>query len=253
MEDKENVKEKIKQHVHTVVQGIDVHLGTFSLILPIVIAVLAVLLTVIVFLRRKSKRNTVLIVGLSDSGKTFVFSKFLGQGSEWECYKSMTENKASITDANDTPIELIDFPGAERLRSLLFETWLGRNFGQVRRVLFLIDSDTFTKKARDIAEFLHDVLYTTKDNVSLLVGCNKQDLDTAKSSKAIKTLLEKELSLVCQTRNRTLEATTETTVRSLSQDGEFSWSQFSDNVEFKDFSALDESSLDSVRQWVVAS
>ncbi|CAD5231653.1 unnamed protein product [Bursaphelenchus xylophilus] len=247
----EESREHVEHGFHKVIQGVDVDLSYTSLALPFIIGLVAILLTLVVFLRKKKSRNTVLILGLSDSGKTFIFSKFLGQGSDWECYKSMTENKATVDDVNNKPTELVDFPGAERLRSLLFETWLGRNVGQIRRILFLIDSDSFTKKARDIAEFLHDVLFAA-DQIPILICCNKQDLDTAKSSKAIRTLLEKELGLVCQTRNRTLESTAETTVRSLSPEGEFSWSKFSGNVEFKDLSALDEDQLDGVHQWIIS-
>lgn len=66
-----------------------------------------------------------------------------------------------------------------------------QDVAEVRRVIFLVDSDTATKKARDLAELLHDILLHVGKEVPVLVACNKQDLDTAKSSKAIKNLLEK--------------------------------------------------------------
>lgn len=103
----------------------------------------------------------------------------------------MTENSAQIEDVNNKQLTLIDYPGHERLRFRLFERHLGKDKNQIKRVLFVIDSDTFTKKVRDIGDFMHDVLYAIGTETPFLVACNKQDLDTAKSSKAIKNILEK--------------------------------------------------------------
>lgn len=45
---------------------------------------------------------------------------------EWEFYKSMKENVAEIQIPSGEALTLIDYPGAERLRSHLFEQWLGK-------------------------------------------------------------------------------------------------------------------------------
>lgn len=52
----------------------------------------------------------------------------------------------------------------------------------LRGILFMVDSATFSKRARDVAEFLYDVLYESAKKVSVLVACNKQDISLAKSS-----------------------------------------------------------------------
>jgi signal recognition particle receptor subunit beta len=50
--------------------------------------------------------------------------------------------------------------------------------GALRRIVFVIDSDTVSKKTRDVAELLYDVLVAIRSsNTPLLVVCNKQDLD----------------------------------------------------------------------------
>lgn len=50
--------------------------------------------------------------------------------------------------------------------------------GALRRVIFVIDSETVSKKTRDVAELLYDVLVAIRSSgTPLLIVCNKQDLD----------------------------------------------------------------------------
>ena len=51
-------------------------------------------------------------------------------------------------------------------------------------VIFVVDSSTFSKKTRDVAEFLYDALCESPKTVPFLVACNKQDVHLAKSSQA---------------------------------------------------------------------
>lgn len=48
-------------------------------------------------------------------------------------------------------------------------------------VVFVVDSGTFPKTQRDVAELLYDVLLRLPKSVPLLVACNKQDVAVAKS------------------------------------------------------------------------
>lgn len=121
----------------------------------------------------------------------------------------------------------------------------------LRRIVFVIDSDTFGKKTRDIAELLYDVLVAVRSaSVPLLIACNKQDLDMAKSSKAIKSLLEKELGLVCKTRNATLESTSDSQKNViLAKNGDFKWETHGKNVEFIDLTATEDGSFETLKSW----
>ncbi|KAI6186779.1 Signal recognition particle receptor subunit beta [Aphelenchoides besseyi] len=236
---------------HTPVGDISFEIGPRAI--AIVISLIAILIASFFYFRRKSRSN-VLLVGLSDAGKTLIFTKFVSKSNDWELYKSMKENVIEIKSASGDSLKLIDYPGTERLRNRLLEFWLGKEIGHLRRLMFVIDSDTFTKKARDIAELLYDVLIAMQNasKVPIMVICNKQDLDTAKSSKAIRGLLEKELGLVSKTRNSTLESTSDTQTKTiLTNDGEFKWEKHGPTVEFVDATATDVESISNLKSWAL--
>lgn len=65
---------------------VDVDIGYDNLIIPFVIAIVVILLTIVLFLKKKKAKTNVLILGLSDSGKTFIFSKLLCPG---KCFTSL--------------------------------------------------------------------------------------------------------------------------------------------------------------------
>uniref|UniRef100_A0A0M3I9S4 Signal recognition particle receptor subunit beta n=2 Tax=Ascaris TaxID=6251 RepID=A0A0M3I9S4_ASCLU len=179
--------------------------------LAIAAAVICVLLTLlIVWLKRRFIRraSTVLIVGLNDAGKTILFSKLINQGHTPHTYSSLKENVYDgFMDAAGNELTLVDFPGAERLRKQLFTNYFQQRRSNLRGILFMVDSATFSKRARDVAEFLYDVLYESAKKVSVLVACNKQDISLAKSSQAIRSALEREFGLINGTREAALEST----------------------------------------------
>jgi hypothetical protein len=47
----------------------------------VIVALLIVLLTIYYFIKRRPKTN-ILLVGLSDAGKTFIFTKFVSKGKQ---------------------------------------------------------------------------------------------------------------------------------------------------------------------------
>ena len=66
-------------------------------------------------------------------------------------------------DIKGRPLKIIDFPGAERLRKQLVEKWLKKERDSLKKIVFVLDSASFTKRARDVAEFFYDVaLESTK-------------------------------------------------------------------------------------------
>jgi len=87
----------------------------------------------------------------------------------------------------------------------------------------------------------------------VLVLCNKQDLTTAKSAQVIKTLLEKELHTVRDTRSRKLQsvgdddANKPITLGKLGRDFEFS--HIAQNIQFVEASAKDQE-LNPLTDWL---
>jgi signal recognition particle receptor subunit beta len=52
----------------------------------------------------------------------------------------------------------------------------------------VVDSSSFIKKSKDVAEFLYDVLFESNRSVPILIACHKQDLERVEHSDVIFTL-----------------------------------------------------------------
>lgn len=151
--------------------------------------------------------STILLCGISGSGKTLLFHKLSQlQATEEEedsipslvtvpslkaaeeyvtCTSTATTNndKASSTSAT---IRLIDFPGHASLRSSI-------PLSITNKIIFLLDS---SKSITESAHFLFHILTTTtpsKQQGQILIVCNKEDLPLAKNLKRIKLQLRTEL------------------------------------------------------------
>ncbi|VDM69204.1 unnamed protein product, partial [Strongylus vulgaris] len=124
----------------------------------VICAILVVLATIAFFLFRalRDKADTYLIVGLSDSGKTHIFGKIANRNLEPVTYTSFQENVLDL-DVKGKHLKVVDFPGAERLRKHLVEKWLKKERSSLRGIAFVVDSSSFSKRSRDVAEFLYDV------------------------------------------------------------------------------------------------
>ncbi|XP_026734263.1 signal recognition particle receptor subunit beta [Trichoplusia ni] len=155
------------------------------------------------FSRRRQQRNSVLLMGLSDSGKTLLFVR-LAYSQYRQTFTSMKENvEEYLTSSNN--LKIVDLPGQERLRNKFFDQYKG----SAKAIVFVIDSVTIQKEIRDVAEYLYTVLSdpTIQSNSPpLLILCNKQDQPLAKGSQVIKSLLEKELNLVRVTKSSQLQS-----------------------------------------------
>ncbi|KJH52179.1 GTP-binding domain protein [Dictyocaulus viviparus] len=224
-------------------------------IIAVVIAVLIIFLTIVFYLYRsiRSSANTILLVGLSDSGKTLIFGKIANKYNELTTYTSFQENILDI-DVKGSHLKIVDFPGAERLRKQLTERWLIKERSSLRGIAFVVDSASFSKRSRDVAEFFYDVALESGKKVPIIVVCNKQDHGLAKSSQVIRDSLEREIALINKTRAAALASTDGSSLRTtLTDSGSgFSWKDLPITVDFLECSAVDGSStgLEALRCWI---
>lgn len=171
---------------------------------PIWLAVIVVFVTIMllwVWKKKRSARTDVLLTGLCDSGKTLLFSQLV-LGEEKESFTSIKENLGHLQTSSGE-LRLVDIPGHERLRGKFFDQY--KNLAKA--VIFVVDSVTVQKEIRDVADFLYTILADKAvANLPVVILCNKQDETLAKGDAVIKSLLEKEINLVRQTRTSQLQS-----------------------------------------------
>ncbi|XP_006822972.1 signal recognition particle receptor subunit beta-like [Saccoglossus kowalevskii] len=177
-------------------------------VLSVVVALAVVILTIVLFkiiLGRKNTRRGVLLVGLCDSGKTLLFSK-LTSGKYVMTQTSIKENSGTykLQGEKKGVLKILDLPGHERLRNHKIDQFKD----QARCIVFLVDSVTFQKDIKEVAELLYNLLsdqVISHNALPFLIACNKTDITTAKSSNVIKIQLEKEMNTLRITRSAALE------------------------------------------------
>ncbi|XBI08608.1 hypothetical protein VPH35_136313 [Triticum aestivum] len=145
----------------------------------VAVAVIAVTILVLVAASclKSSKPNTIVLSGLSGSGKTVLFYQ-----------------KGKIK-----PVHVIDVPGHARLKSKLDEV-----LPQAAGVVFVVDALDFLSSMQASAEYLYDILTkatVVKKRIPVLIFCNKTDKVTAHSKEFIKKQLEKEVNKLRESRN----------------------------------------------------
>ncbi|XP_029069748.1 signal recognition particle receptor subunit beta isoform X1 [Monodon monoceros] len=177
-------------------------------LLSVVVALVAVLLTLVFwkFIRsRRSSQRAVLLVGLCDSGKTLLFVRLL-TGLYRDTQTSITDSSAAyrVNNNRGTSLTLIDLPGHESLRLQFLE----RFKASARAIVFVVDSAAFQREVKDVAEFLYQVLLDSiglKNTPSFLIACNKQvkhpklNKGSSGSSAQHTRMLERSTSLLLKT------------------------------------------------------
>jgi len=169
----------------------------------VAVILLTTVLLYLVIRGSSSGRDTVLLLGLCDSGKTLLFGLLLARKA-LPTQTSIQENTGRyITGEQKKSFTVVDLPGHPRTRA----QYLYKYKDSARGVIFLVDSYNFAREIRDAAEFLYDLLSNKtikKNHTNVLVACNKQDLPAAKSQNAIRVQLEKELNTLRETRGAAL-------------------------------------------------
>merc|ERR1719419_2200687 len=147
------------------------------------IAILVVLLTIVIFYVRSgsSKRSGVLLLGLCDAGKTLMYSRLV-HGKYLLTHTSIRENYGTYLSRDEKKkgsLQVYDLPGHERLRYQALDHFKA----QARAIMFMVDSSTFQKDLKDVAEYLYNVMtepYIARSHPPILIVCNKADQALAK-------------------------------------------------------------------------
>lgn len=224
-------------------------------LIALVILILSVFLALKFVLTSSARKDGVLLVGLSDSGKTLMLSKLIGHHG-LKTVASLKEN-VTVYSTNGKSLKLIDIPGSDGIRQKYFEKHKSNAGG----IIFVIDSNCISKNIKDVAELLYNVLIDdsiVNSSLDLLVACNKQDLLASKSSKAIQTQLEREITTLRKTRSAQLISTDDTTSKDtfLGKKGEdFEFQQLRKlSVDFAECfvkgQTEEESNLDEITHWL---
>ena len=204
----------------------------------------------IFYFRRKSSKRGVLLTGLCDSGKTLTFSQLV-HGKYVSTQTSMKENVGDYLIKNGS-LRIIDIPGHERLRDRFFDQYKSSLVGLV----YVVDSVTLQKDVRDAAEFLYNLLSEciTLSVASVLIVCNKQDLELSKTATVIKSMLEKELNSVRLTKSSQLESVDpkgQKTVFLGKKGIDFNFAQLPCNVQFVEgYITADKTNTEEVEAWL---
>ncbi|KAM5163723.1 signal recognition particle receptor subunit beta [Mantella aurantiaca] len=232
-------------------------------VLSVVVAIVVVLVSLVLWKllrRRQISRRAILLIGLSDSGKTLLFIRLL-TGKFRKTQTSITATSVVYRAKSDkgSSFTLVDIPGHESLRPQFLEQYKTA----ARAMVFVVDSSAFQREVKDVAEFLYQILTdaTMQKNVPpILIACNKQDISMAKSAKLIQQQLEKELNTLRVTQSAapsTLESSGSQSNTQLGRKGkEFDFSQLPMKVEFLECSARDskeeegDANLSNVEGWL---
>ncbi|XP_018410835.1 PREDICTED: signal recognition particle receptor subunit beta [Nanorana parkeri] len=232
-------------------------------VLSVVVALVVVLVSLVLWkLLRGSQtsRRAILLIGLSDSGKTLLFIRLL-TGKFRKTQTSITVNSAAYKAKSDkgSNFTLVDIPGHDNLRLQFLEKYKTA----ARAMVFVVDSSAFQREVKDAAEFLYQILTDAalqKNFPPILIACNKQDISMAKSAKLIQQQLEKELNTLRVTQSAapsTMDSNSSPSTTQLGKKGkDFEFSQLPMKVEFLECSARDskeeegDANLSNVEGWL---
>lgn len=203
--------------------------------------------------RRRHLRRSILLTGLSDSGKTLLFVRLVYSQFR-HTFTSMKENVEEYMTSNKT-FNIVDLPGQERLRNKFFDQYKSN----AKAIVYVVDSVTIQKEIRDVAEYLYTILSDASiqsNSPSLLILCSKQDQPSAKGAQLIKTLLEKEINLVRVTKSSQLQSVAPSQNRTtyIGKSGkDFEFSHLNSKVDFAECSLVgddEETEIKALQDWI---
>uniref|UniRef100_A0A7N0VF05 Signal recognition particle receptor subunit beta n=1 Tax=Kalanchoe fedtschenkoi TaxID=63787 RepID=A0A7N0VF05_KALFE len=182
-----------------------------QLYIAIAVLVFTVLLLSFTRLFRRSKSNTIVLAGLSGSGKTVIFYQLRDGSAHQGTVTSMDPNEGTFVLHTETekkgkikPVHVVDVPGHSRLRPKLDEF-----LPQAAGVVFVVDGLEFLPNCRAASEYLYDILTKSsivKKRVPVFIFCNKMDKASAHSKEFIRKQLEKEIEKLRASRTAVSDA-----------------------------------------------
>ncbi|KAJ3254308.1 hypothetical protein HK103_007278 [Boothiomyces macroporosus] len=153
--------------------------------MKIVIGISILLIILALFFLTRKQKNTILLMGPSNSGKTTFFLQL--QNKQSETVTSLQENIFTLKGKR-----IVDLPGHEKLffkyHSYIKET---------KTIFYFIDSSTLLSNKKSI-EMLYEILGL---NIQLVIVCNKSDLLLALKKDKIKKIIEQEIEKIRKTKN----------------------------------------------------
>ncbi|VDN98555.1 unnamed protein product [Rodentolepis nana] len=147
-----------------------------------------------------SKKSTVLITGPCESGKTAMLVMLTHKKMPMT-FTSLSPNIEEYHQKvkSSNTFKLIDVPGLEKLRF----GFINKEKSCTAGIIYVIDSTTFQKNIKDVAEYLYDLMTDetlARSRTPFLIACNKSDLPEAKKMAAIEEHLEMELTTLSRTK-----------------------------------------------------
>ncbi|THU85639.1 hypothetical protein K435DRAFT_685178 [Dendrothele bispora CBS 962.96] len=180
-------------------------LSSQTLILASLLAAVLVVALLVLFTRRKSQSrgNSLVLVGVPDSGKTALFTSLV-YNQTVPTHTSLQTNSSIVPrSAPKQPFGLIDIPGHPRIREQFKEF-----VPDAKALVFVVDANTVSRNGSVVAEHLHSVMNAivslppSHTLPTLIVLAHKADLvRTASTSfdpisfavNRVQTVLEREL------------------------------------------------------------
>ncbi|KAL7171532.1 hypothetical protein ACSBR2_036229 [Camellia fascicularis] len=162
------------------------------------IVFLTTFLLLLVRFFKRTKPNTIVLSGLSGSGKTVIFYQLRDGSSHQGTVTSMEPNEGTFVLHSEMskkgkikPVHIVDVPGHSRLRPKLDEF-----LPQAAGIVFVVDALEFLPNCRAASEYLYDILTrasVVRKKIPVLILCNKVDKVTAHTKEFIRKQLEKEI------------------------------------------------------------
>lgn len=139
-------------------------------------------------------------------------------------YRSENDFEVAASKRLGAKYKIVDTPGHGKLRSEQALAYISRPGVGLKGVVFMLDSSAMDtsaadggENAKDTVAYLHDVLLALqrrpkvlkkakRDEIKVLVACNKQDLFTALPTNIIKSRLESELERVKASKRKGISA-----------------------------------------------
>ncbi|EOY25233.1 Signal recognition particle receptor subunit beta isoform 1 [Theobroma cacao] len=190
-------KNQLEQWLHQAIEFLN-QIPPIQLYAAVAVLLVSTLLLLSFHLFKRTKSNSIVLTGLSGSGKTVLFYQLRDGSSHQGTVTSMEPNEGTFVLNSESykkgktkPVHLVDVPGHSRLQPKLDEF-----LPQAAGIVFVVDALEFLPNCRLASEYLYDILTkasVVKKKIPVLICCNKTDKVTAHTKEFIRKQMEKEI------------------------------------------------------------